>query len=188
MNRLATFRAVFCVLCSGVSLAFSSLAPACLAQTPALSTSPADIAPLWVYAGTWAVTIDHFDTAHSKASHEQTTLRNACWKDGGYVPCNQYIDGDSKVLIVFTYSGKNGVYASYQIPLHGEEPGTGKLIIEGNTWTFPWQTGEGDKTTWFRVVNVFLTPDRIDFRQEFSTDNVHWTAMAHGIETKVKGS
>jgi hypothetical protein len=188
MNRLATFRAVFCVLCCTVSPAFSSLAPACLAQTPALSTSPADIAPLWVYAGTWAVTIDHFDTAHSKASHEQTTLRNACWKDGGYVACNQYIDGDSKVLIVFTYTGKNGVYASYQIPLHGEEPGTGKLIIEGNTWTFPWQTGEGDKTTWFRVVNVFLTPDRIDFRQEFSTDNVHWTAMAHGIETKVKGS
>jgi hypothetical protein len=39
----------------------------------------------------------------------------------------------------------------------------------------------------FRVVNVFLTPDRIDFRQEFSTDGVHWTAMAHGTETRVKG-
>jgi len=168
------------------SLASSCLAVCCLAQTAAPTSTPDDIAPLWAYAGTWAVTIDHFDTAHSKASHEQTTLRNACWKDAGYMACDQYIDGDSKVLIVFTYTGKNGVYTSYQVPPHGEEPGKGALILEGNTWTFPWQSGEGDKTTWFRVVNVFLAPDRIDFRQEFSTDNVHWTAMAHGVETKVK--
>jgi hypothetical protein len=173
-------------------LAASCLSVLCLAQTtapPATTSDPtADIAPLWAYAGTWQVTIDHFDTAHSKASHEQTNLRNACWKDGGYVACNQYVDGDSKVLIVFTYSGKNGIYASYQVPRHGEEPGTGKLFIEGNTWTFPWQAGEGDKTTYFRVVNVFLTPDKIDFRQEFSTDGVHWTAMAHGTEIRVKGA
>jgi hypothetical protein len=169
-------------------LAATCLAVPCLAQTAAPSSTPADIDPLWIYAGTWQVTIDHFDSVHSKASHEQTTLRNACWKDAGYMACDQYIDGDSKVLIVFTYTGKNGVYTSYQVPPHGEEPGKSTLILEGNTWTFPWQTGEGDKTTWFRVVNVFLAPDRIDFRQEFSTDNVHWTAMAHGIETKVKGN
>ena len=168
------------------SMAAFCLAVSCLAQTATPAGTPADIDPLWAYAGTWAVTIDHFDTAHSKASHEQTTLRNACWKDAGFLACDQYVDGDSKVLIVFTYTGKNGVYTSYQVPPHGEEPGTGKLFIEGNTWTFPWQSGEGDKTTWFRVVNVFLAPDRIDFRQEFSTDNVHWTAMAHGVETKVK--
>jgi hypothetical protein len=170
------------------SLAASCLAVSCFAQTAALQSTAADIAPLWAYAGTWAVTIDHFETAHSKASHEQTTLRNACWKDAGYMACNQYVDGDSKVLLVFTYTGKNGVYTSYQVPPHGEEAGKGTLILEGNTWTFPWQSGEGEKTTWFRVVNVFLAPDRIDFRQEFSTDNVHWTAMAHGVETKVKGS
>jgi hypothetical protein len=180
MKRFVTF-------CSA-SLLASFLAVCCLAQTAAPSSSPADIDPLWVYAGTWTVAIDHFETAHSKASHEQTTLRNACWKDAGYMACDQYIDGDSKVLIVFTYTGKNGVYTSYQVPPHGEEPGKSTLILEGNTWTFPWQSGEGDKTTWFRVVNVFLTPDRIDFRQEFSTDGTHWTAMAHGIETKVKGN
>lgn len=170
--------------------AIASIAIACvgLAQSAAQPSPTADIDPLWVYAGTWAVTIDHFDTAHSKALHEQTTLRNACWKDGGYLACNQYIDGVSKVLIVFTYTGKNGVYTSYQVPPLGDEPGKSRLIVEGNAWTFPWQSGEGDKTTYFRVVNVFLTADKIDFRQEFSTDGVHWTAMAHGIETRVKGN
>ena len=179
MKRMIPFHALLC---------YVSLALPGLAQTAAQPSPTADIDPLWAYAGTWTVTIDHFDTAHSKASHEQTPLRNACWKDGGYLACNQYIDGDSKVLIVFTNTGKNGIYASYQVPPNGAEPGTGKLIIEGNTWTFPWQTGEGDKTTSFRVVNVFLSADRIDFRQEFSTDGVHWTAMAHGIETRVKAS
>jgi hypothetical protein len=170
-----------------VLVCFIALSVTVRAQTAVLPTTPADMDPVWVYAGTWTVTIDHFDTPHSKPSHEQTTLRNACWKDGGYVACNQYIDGDSKVLIVFTYTGKNGIYTSYQVPPHGEEPGKSTLLIEGNTWTFPWQSGEGDKTTFFRVVNVFLTPDKIDFRQEFSPDAIHWTAMAHGIETRVKG-
>jgi hypothetical protein len=178
--------------CCSAFLAVSFLAatcPAlsCLAQTPAPPSPTAEVDPVWPYAGTWSVAIDHFDTAHSKASHEQTTLRNACWKDGGYMACNQYIDGDSKVLIVFTYSGRNGVYANYQIPLHGGEPGTGTLYIEGNAWTFPWQIEEGDKITFYRVVNVFLTPDKIDFRQEFSIDRINWTAMAHGVETRVKG-
>jgi hypothetical protein len=184
MKLEAPFRVLLCCL----SVAILALAPSGLAQTPALPTTAADIDPLWAYAGTWQVTIDHFDTPHSKASHEQTTLRNACWRDGGYLACNQYVDGDSKVLLVFTYTGKNGIYTSYQVPRHGEEPGSGKLIIEGNAWTFPWQSGEGDKTTYFRVVNVFLTPDKIDFRQEFSSDGAHWTAMAHGNETRIKGN
>jgi hypothetical protein len=51
-------------------------------------------------------------------------------------------------------------------------------------WTFPWQSDEDGKTTYFHVVNVFMGPDKIEFRQEFSTDNVHWTVMARGAETR----
>jgi hypothetical protein len=64
-------------------------------------------------------------------------------------------------------------------------PGSGKLLIEGDVWTFPWKIAEGDKITYYRVVNVFRAPDRIEYRQEFSPDNVHWTVMAKGTETKV---
>ena len=149
--------------------------------------APAGVDVIWAYAGVWNVETENFDTAHSKASHEKRTLRNACWKDGGYLACNQYVDGDSKVLIVFTYNAKDNLYTSYQIPQGGGEPGSGKLMVEGNVWTFPWQIKEGDTTTYFRVVNVFTAPGRIEYRQEFSSDKVHWTLMAKGQETKVSG-
>jgi hypothetical protein len=150
-------------------------------------TAPTGIDVIWAYAGVWKVETEHLDTAQSKAGHESATLRNACWKDGGYLACNQYVDGDSKILIVFTFNAKDNAYTSYQIPLGGGAAGSGKLLIDGKVWTFPWEVTEGAKTTYFRVVNVFDAPDRIQYRQEFSTDKVHWTVTAKGTETKISG-
>lgn len=153
---------------------------------PATVSPPAakGIDVLSVYAGTWTVEIEHFDTAHSKAGHEKTQLRNACWKDGGYFVCNQYVDGESKALIVFTYNAKENVYKSYPIPVDGGEPSSGKLFVDGRVWTFPWEVTEDGKKTYYRVVNVFDSPDRIEYRQEFSPDNLHWTTTAKGRESK----
>lgn len=145
---------------------------------------PSGIDVIWAYAGTWTIETDTIATAYSKAGHDKKTLLNACWKNGGYLACNQYVDGDSKVLIVFTYNKKDNVYTSYQIPQDGSQPGSGKMTIEGNVWTFPWQVTDGDKTTWFRVVNTFLSPEKIDYRQEFSTDKVHWAVMSKGLEVR----
>jgi hypothetical protein len=153
---------------------------------PAQPEPATGIATVMAYAGTWSIQTEHFDTANSKAGHEKATLRNDCWKSGGYVACNQYVDGQSKTLLVFTYNAKENVYNSYPIPLEGGLAGSGTLLIEGNTWTFPWQSGEGDKTTYFRVVNVFAGHDRIEFRQEFSADKTHWTLMAKGLEARIK--
>ena len=150
----------------------------------ATADKPPGIDAIRAYEGTWDVTMEHFDTAHSKASREHTSLRNNCWKSGGYFACNQYVDGESKVLLVFIYNQSRNEYTSYQIPPGGGEAGSGKLLIDGNVWTFPWQMKEGDTTTYFRVVNVFPAPDRIESRQEFSTDNVHWTVMAKGTDTR----
>ena len=155
------------------------------ARTAIAADPPQGVAAIWAYAGTWKTEMEHFDTAHSKAGHEKTTLRNACWKDGAYVVCNQYVDGDSKALLVFTYNAKDNAYTSYPIPKDGGEPGKGTMTIEGNVWTYPWQTTEKDVTTYFRVVNTWTTKDHIEFRQEYSTDKVHWTQMAKGEETKV---
>jgi hypothetical protein len=163
--------------------AFSSL-PAALA---AAAAPPTGIDVIWAYAGSWKVEIDHLDTPQSKASHEVTNLRNSCWKDGGYVACNQYVDGESKALIVFTYNAKDNTYTSYPIPLDGSGAGSGKLLVDGNTWTFPWQITEAGKTTYYRVVNVFEAPDRIRYRQEFSADKLNWTITAKGLETKLSG-
>ncbi|MGC1425016.1 MAG: hypothetical protein WA354_22445 [Terracidiphilus sp.] len=140
---------------------------------------------IMVYAGTWKVHGERFATAYSQAGKEDKTLRNDCWKSGAYVACNQFVDGDSKALLVFTYSDKDKMYTTYQIPQGGEGAGSGKLQIVGNIWTFPWQVTQGETTMYFHVVNVFTGTDRIDYAQEFSPDNVHWNTMAKGSETKV---
>jgi hypothetical protein len=148
---------------------------------------PAGIEAIRAYEGTWTVSLQYFDTPYSKASNEKNILRNDCWKSGGYFACNQYVNGDSKVLLVFTYNQSKNEYTSYQIPPGGAGPGSGKLLIEGNRWTYPWESGEGQNKTYFRVVNIFTSPDRIEFRQEYSTDQVHWTQMGQGNETRKTG-
>lgn len=147
--------------------------------------SSTGVAVLWAYAGTWKIETENIDSAHSKAGSEKATLRNACWKDGAYLACNQYVDGDSKILLVFTYDAASKSYTSYQIPQGGGAAGKGSLLIDGNVWTFPWQITEGETTTYYRVVNTFVSHDRIEFRKEFSADKIHWTLMAKGADTRI---
>jgi hypothetical protein len=52
-------------------------------------------------------------------------------------------------------------------------------LIHGNRWTYPRQSGEETNLTYFRVVNTF---DKIEYRQEYSKDHVHWTPMRQGTE------
>jgi hypothetical protein len=145
----------------------------------------AGIDPIMAYAGTWKVQGERFATAFSDAGKEESTLRNDCWKSGAYVACNQFVNGESKVLLVFTYNDQQKMFTSYPIPQKGEPVSAGRLQIIGNVWTFPWQVSQGESTTYFHVVNVFTSSERIEYAQEFSTDNVHWIAMAKGTETKV---
>lgn len=152
--------------------------------TVALQQTGGSVDTVMAYAGTWKVHGERFATAHSDAGKEDTTLRNECWKSGAYVACNQYVNGESKVLLVFTYSDLTKTYTSYPIPPDGEAVTSGRLQIIGNVWTFPWQVTQAGTTTYFHVVNVFTGANHIDYVQEFSTDNVHWTRMAQGTETK----
>ena len=130
------------------------------ANAEAPPTPPKGIEVIQAYAGVWEVETEHFDTAHSKAGHEKSKLRNDCWKSGGYFACNQYVDGESKALIVFTYNEKENVYTSYPIPLDGGQAGAGKLHIEGNVWTFPWEEAEGGKTTVMQFTLYVVSKDQ----------------------------
>ena len=87
------------------------------------------------YAGTWKVHGERFLTAYSQEGKEDKTLRNDCWKSGAYVACNQFVDGDSKVLLVFTYNDKQKMYTSYQIRRAEIQPVPGgyrSLAISGH--------------------------------------------------------
>ena len=139
---------------------------------------------LHAYEGTWTVRIERFNTAQSKAGSDSSTLRNECWQSGQYFVCNQFVNGESKALLVFTYDAKTDEYTSYPI-VAGAGAGHGTLRIKGNEWTFPWSVSEGGTTTYFRVVNVFASGSKIEYRKEFSTDQEHWTLMEQGEETRV---
>ena len=60
------------------------------------------------------------------------------------------------------------------------------MIVSGGVWTFPGQSTKLGQTTYFRTVNIFADNDNIDFREEFSIDNEHWTLMSQGHETRVR--
>ncbi len=151
----------------------------------ARAAEPTGIDKILAYQGTWKIEIEHFKTRTSEARKESTTLRNDCWRSAGYFACDQFVNGESQVLIVFTYNAKDDTYNSYPVPAGGGEAGLGKLVIKGNVWTFPWENRENGKTTYFRVVNVFTAPGVIDYRQEFSEDQVHWTQTAKGVEHRL---
>ena len=141
------------------------------------------------YDGAWNTDITHLDTPFSKAGHEVHALRNDCWRSGEFYACHQYLDGASQAIVVFAYDAKARSYRSWPITAGADTVASGQLIIDGDTWTFPWQTTEKGRTTRFRVVNVFGKDlQSIVFRQEFSADGVHWQAMADGVEKKLPPS
>jgi len=145
------------------------------------------IAKISAYAGTWKSETEHFDTKFSKARKEATTLRNDCWRSGAYYACHQFVNGKAAALIVYTYNEKDDVYKNYVIPSDGGEATTGKLLVKGNVWTFPWEDKDSSgQTYYFRVVNVWTGPSSIDYRTEFSADKVHWTVASKGHERKVQ--
>ena len=142
---------------------------------------------LAAYAGTWKTAIHHMNTAFSKQGEDLYTLRNDCWRSAAYYACDQFLGGESKVLLVFTYDPATGAYSSYPIPAGSTAPvQPGTLIVQGNTWIFPWDDTQDGKTTHFRVVNTWSSWDSIEFRQEFSVDGKQWTVMAEGHETRLK--
>lgn len=142
------------------------------------------IAAIQAYKGTWKLKADTLDTAHSKARHDESEIRNDCWRSGGYYACNQYVDGDSKILLVFTFDSTKNLYTSYLVPADGNAPSSGHLEIQGDTWIYPWESTEDGKTVYYRVVNVFKSPRLIEYRREFSTDKVNWVVMARGNEVR----
>lgn len=145
--------------------------------------NPMDV--VLAYRGTWRAELDHLDATSGKSSRESSVIHNICWKSNEFAACNQVVNGESKILIVYTYNATESFYSSNMILPNGVAAGKGKLIVSGNTWIFPWQSEEQGKTTYYRVVNEFTSRTHIEVRQEYSTDKVHWTQTMRGKEDKI---
>lgn len=168
---------------------------ACVADAHAAAAAPAP-AParndgvdiVGAYAGTWKIEITHLHTAPGRPheeGHQTTVVKNDCWRNAEFSVCHQNVDGDSKALLVFAYGAKDGTYATYPIAIGADTVHRGTLIIQGNTWTFPWEETEHGKRIFFRIVNVFTSQDTIEYRAEYSVDRVRWIQTATGRERRV---
>jgi hypothetical protein len=168
-------------------LAATLILAACIhssAQSPS-APAPTGIAAIEAYKGTWKFSSVTLDTPHSKAAKDEKVLRNDCWRSAGYYACNQFLDGNSQDLIVFTYHQDRNLYTTYIIPLDGSASSSGTLEIHGDTWIYPWEVTEKGTTVYYRVVNIFKSPTSIQFRSEFSTDKQTWTPTATGTEVRL---
>src|SRR5690349_9985637 len=150
------------------------------------AADPQGLDRLAAYAGAWDAEMTHLDTPYSKAGSEHHRLVNDCWRSDTFYVCRQSVDGKSVALLVFTYDAATDRYTSYPVVPGSEAAHAGVLIIQGKDWIFPWDNTEAGKTTHFRVVNTWSSPDNIGFRQEYSTDGEHWTVMVTGKEARIK--
>ena len=159
-----------------------------LAGMAVAASSPTGLDALSGYAGTWQTEIEHLNTPYSAAGKEIAVVRNVCWRSADFYACHQYVNGKSAALLVFSYDARRKRYRSCAIPAGSGQGGPcGEVMIRGNVWMFPWQVTANGKTTYFRVINVWTSPDSIDYRQEFSVDRIHWTLMAKGREQRTSG-
>ena len=157
-----------------------------LVPTALPAAAPQGLDRLKAYAGSWDTQMTHLDTPYSKAGAEHHRLDNDCWRSDTFYVCRQAVDGKSVALLVFTYDAAQDRYASYPVVPGNDAAHAGLLIIQGQDWIFPWDGTEQGKTTHFRVVNTWSSPDSIEFRQEYSADGEHWTTMATGHEVRIK--
>ena len=157
------------------------------AATPA-ATAADPLAPLSAYQGMWKGESETLDSPYDKAGKSPpVALQNDCHRWAGFYACAQTVDGRPGALLVFTYTGTPGVYTSSPVPSDGSPARSGKLLIDGDVWTFPWEGTHDGAPVHFRVVNRFVTPDEIEVRREASTDGKTWTLIGRGRTTRVRG-
>lgn len=141
-------------------------------------------APLKLYDGSWEVNI----TAPAKKTDQ---LENHCALTGLFYSCEQKLNGQSAALIVFlpvgpTASGTQE-YRTQTLMADGSKAGEwGHMEIDGDTWTYTWDSVEAKKTTHWRNTNHFTGRDKIHFEVQSSEDGATWETQIAGDEERKK--
>jgi hypothetical protein len=154
-------------------------------SSASLAADEDPLAQLSVLQGTWKVSTQHQHTPYSKESYDETTLRNDCWRSGGFYVCRQSIDGVEQSLTVFAYDPDKKVYHAFPIGKNGLTADAGGLLIDGKVWTYPSTLDDHGTKMYVRTVDTFQSASRFHFRQEYSYDNEHWTATVDGDQERL---
>src|SRR5262249_23494418 len=149
-----------------------------------------EISKLGAFVGKWKIEGTTVDSPFSKAG-KSLTIATCDWSRNGYfVICDEAInlpEGPVNTLFIFGYNTEEKSYMTYGINNPGGEPFSGRLIIEGNTWTYPSEFKNKDKLIKFRTVNIFTSSDLVLYKVEYSEDGgAHWITTGEGKETRIK--
>lgn len=168
-----------------IALAFAG---SCFGNANAVSPATG-LDKLSVYAGSWNIASEYFNTPYTKAHKEQSVVRNNCWRSRNYFACNQVSGTELETFIVYTYDPKAAVYHVYTIHDHLHRVSMGTLVINGKTWTYSAKLkDQNNKDVDIVNVNSVTSSDTIDYLEKFSNDSQHWTLMSKGHEVKLHAS
>jgi hypothetical protein len=128
------FRLPLIVLCCGFLLNASS---------PGKAEESDPYEPLKLYGGGWQVKI-------AMPEKNPDRLVNLCARTGKFFPCEQGVNGETAALVIFLPQGKSvsgGLeYRTLAALPDASKPGDwGRLVIEGNNWTYSWTEKNGTK-------------------------------------------
>lgn len=143
------------------------------------TTDNAAFTPLRLYQGAWQVT-------RSDAPKPEK-LVNQCSEIGHYFACQQTVNGVPGNLLVIVPTDQAGKYHTQVIEPSGIATGLNDLSIDGDRWSFYSRWNQGDKTTYYRTINVFSGKNHIHFEQDESPDGKKWTTKGSGEEVRAAG-
>jgi hypothetical protein len=144
-------------------------------------------APLSAFVGQWEGGGTFYDTAMSKAG-KITSKTDCSWSPSGhYLVCEQTLTDDKgthQQLTVYTPSDDADDFTYYTIT-GSAAPFTGRVKIDGNTWTYDNKFEQDGKKTEVRTTNTFAADDE-SFKTEYSVDGGPWTTMLDGKSHRIK--
>lgn len=141
-------------------------------------------AALKLYDGKWDVKV--------RVPERRTDqLENRCTRTGLFFACEQILNGKSSALVVFlplSKSPKGGqAYRTQALLADASKAGEwGRLVIDGNTWTYSWVGGDEKKPMQFRNINHFTSRNAMHFEVQNSENGTTWQTQMAGDEDRRK--
>lgn len=147
-------------------------------RTVGLDSDP--YAPLKLYDGSWEVKLS---APEPKTDH----IENHCAQTGLFYACEQNVNGKTGALVVFLPTGRatNGAqeYRTQALLPDASPAGEwGHLVIDGDTWTYTWESGDSKSLVHWRNVNRFSGKEKIHFELQKSEDGTNWKTQMAGDE------
>ncbi|MBV8689034.1 MAG: hypothetical protein JOZ59_02900 [Candidatus Eremiobacteraeota bacterium] len=162
-----------------------------LAAVPAFAADTSTVSPaekLGMFAGSWSS--EATLVPGSSTPQKVTGMITCAWSSAAHVflVCDgsAVLEGDPTShhqLSVYTYDAASGQYGFANVtPSQVTSP---DLALNGNTWTYSDKFTSAGKTTYFRTLNIFESPNLYRYRAESSPDDIHWTINLEGVSRRL---